>query len=97
MNYSELVDYINRIILLQDNIILFLKNDINYIIKNKIKDDKKIEDIFDKLLNLFQTEEVLTLFKRLCRYYYFINKELVVEYFYLYKEMYLDDDKILKK
>ena len=58
----------------------------------------EIEKLFDNLLNLIQTDEVLNLYKRLGEYYYKINKELVIDYYNIYNEMYLEDDeKILIK
>lgn len=97
MEFNKLKECINKLIFMQEDIVFFLEEEIDEIIEKNIIDDKRVEDIFERLLNLFQTDEVFNLYKKLGRYYYYINKELVIEYCNLYKELYLDEDKILKK
>ena len=91
-NFKEIELLINKVLDLQYVVILDIRNKIEYVINNQIKDDKIIENILEDLLNLFQTDETLSLYKKLCRYYYEINPHLVIDYVYLYKEMYLDDE-----
>ena len=98
MNFNDLKEMINNLLLTQEDVIMFLSDEIDDIIKNNVIDDKEIEKLFDNLLNLIQTDEVLNLYKKLGEYYYKIHKELVIDYYNIYNEMYLEDDeKILIK
>ena len=95
-DYKLIKDSINNLISLQNDYLKYLESKIDSFIEDKIINDKEVEELFESLLNLFQTDKVLELFKKLGRYYYFINKELVLDYFNLYKEMYLDSDEKIK-
>jgi len=66
--------------------------EINYIINSKSIDIKDIERILDSLLECCYSSNILELFKKLCRYYYYINKQAVIEYVELYREMWDNDD-----
>lgn len=63
------------------------KSEVNSIVGNKIKDENRICQLLDALLDLAFDDEVLVLFKRLCRHYYFINKEAAFDYVNAYREM----------
>ena len=89
---KEICNLIKEVMSLQDGYILSLEREIDFIILNKIVDDNKVATIFDNLLNLLQTDKTLELYKKLCRYYYFVNPRLVTDYVYCYKEMYIDED-----
>lgn len=98
MEFDKIKYMINTLLLVQADLVCFLSDEINDIIKNNIVNDKEIEKIFDNLLNLLQTDDVLNLYKKLGEYYYKNNKELVIDYYNIYNEMYLEDDeKILIK
>lgn len=97
MKIEEIKILIDEISELQKDTVKDLEIEINYIINKRIIDDNRVANVFDSLLNLLQTDEVLILFKKLGRYYYYVNPYLVCDYVNFYKEMYLDnDDKILK-
>lgn len=57
------------------------------IINTGTKDDKIIERTLDGLLDFAGNEKILLLYKKLCRYYYYINPVATVSYIKLYKEM----------
>jgi hypothetical protein len=61
------------------------------IINSNCKDENNIELTLDRLLDFCFDNEVLVLYKKLCRYYYDINHEAVKEYVGYYFEMYEDD------
>jgi hypothetical protein len=61
------------------------------IIKEKICNEKQIEHTLDGLLDFACHPEGLKLFKKLCRYYYFINSQAAAEYVMIYKEMWDSD------
>ena len=91
-NIEELVKMIKEIDNLQQIVLKNLNREINYIINNKIVDDKKVESLFEDLLNLLQSKRVLNLYKKLGRYYYFVNSSLVDEYVNIYIDMYCDNE-----
>ena len=66
--------------------------EINYIINSKSTNIKDIERILDSLLGFCYDSNILELFKKLCRYYYYIDKQAVAEYIEFYKEMWDNDD-----
>lgn len=60
---------------------------IDDIIKTNNEDANEIENILDNLLSFLGEEDMLKLFKELCRYYYPINPEAVYEYVQIYREI----------
>ena len=97
MRFESVKILIDEISNVQKYVIKDLEIEINYIIDKRIVDDDRVSRIFDSLLNLLQTDEVLSLFKKLGRYYYFRNPYLVSDYINIYNKMYLDSgEKILK-
>ena len=94
---ESITKMIENLIKLQNKVLIYLEKDINNFIKLKIKNDILAERLFEQLLNLFQTDRVFNLYKKLGVYYYNINPKLVEDYFEIYKEFYLDDEKIIKK
>jgi len=65
---------------------------VDTIIESKSKDSGRIEKLLDDLLSCACDEQILILFKRLCRYYYFINHEAVIFYVNAYRKMWDDDE-----
>jgi hypothetical protein len=57
------------------------------IISTKSKDIKTIEHTLDALCEVAFDDEVLLLFKKLCRYYYDIDPAATVEHIQFYREM----------
>ncbi len=62
------------------------------IIKEQTHDSHRIERCLDGMLGFCSDEEMLALYKTLCRYYYYINPEATVFYVNAYREMW--DDKV---
>jgi len=67
--------------------------EIDLIISTKQKDSNNIEKILDTLLDYAFNEEILMLFKKLCRYYYNINPNATAYYVYSYKELWDNEEK----
>jgi len=67
--------------------------EIDSIITSKATNVKDIERILDSLLGICYDSNILKLFKKLCRYYYYIDKQAVAEYVEMYREMWDSDDK----
>lgn len=64
---------------------------VDSIIRKKITDVKKIQFVLDGVLDFCFDEEMLVIFKRLCRYYYPLDPEAVGFYVRLYLEMWEED------
>ena len=72
------------------------KPQVDYIITTKITDDLTIQHVLDNLLDHACNNEVLILYRRLCRYYFDINPAVTVDYINYYREMWDDDQNDLK-
>ena len=72
----------------------FYKSEVNLIVRMKIKDKERIEQTLDSLLDVAFDENVLKLYKKLCRHYYFIDPRGAAFYVQSYREMY--DEESLK-
>lgn len=94
---SDITPQIKYLLTIQNKVIEDLELRINYIIDNHIIDIHYIESTLDKLLNLIQTDKTVLLYKKLCHYYYFINKEHALEYVQFYLEMYPEEKENIKK
>jgi len=69
-----------------------LRTEVDVVICQRVVDDARIDRLLDSLLNFAgHSEEALALFKRLGRYYYYQNPELVSSYVMAYKEFYDSD------
>ena len=60
----------------------------NDIIDNRITNDNHIQRTLDGLLNLCFDEEILKIYRKLCKYYFNINPQATIDYVNYYKEMY---------
>jgi len=67
--------------------LLIWKPKAEHIIINKRQDVDEIEHTLDALCEVAFDDEILSLFKKLCRYYYNIDPVATVEYIQLYREM----------
>lgn len=61
--------------------------EVEAVIRKKIRDPRQIERLLDGMLDFCFDPALLTLFKRLCRYYYEIDPHATVEYVWAYREM----------
>jgi len=62
--------------------------EVDTLIRNKIKDDKTIQLLLDRILDFCGEEQMLSLFKKLCRYYWDINPQATADYIQYYREIY---------
>lgn len=60
--------------------------EVDALIKNKIKDDVAIQALLDGLLDFCADEQMLLLFKKTCRYYWYINPKATADYINYYRE-----------
>jgi hypothetical protein len=61
---------------------------VDALIHEKKKDDNTIQVLLDRLLDFCGEEQVLTLFKKLCRYYWNINPQATANYINYYRELF---------
>ena len=67
--------------------------EVDAVIRQSVVDDVRVEWLLDNLLNYAgHSEEALALFKRLGRYYYDQNPELITDYVMTYRDLYDSDD-----
>lgn len=62
------------------------------IIRSKSRDIRHIEQTLDHLLDFSCDDEVLLLFKKLCRYYYTIDPVSTAEYVLAYRDLWDSDE-----
>jgi hypothetical protein len=63
------------------------KPEVDDIICNKITDKQRIETALDRLLDVAFDEDILSLYKKLCRYYFLVDQEATISYIQSYREM----------
>ena len=89
MEDKELHDMVIAVIDLSKQRYEIAKNEIEYIMRNNIKDEYIIEKQLDEMLDVlcvYETDEILLTFRRLCRYYFDINPQATADYINFYKQ-----------
>lgn len=87
---ENIINNINS--LAKDNLELFSEI-VEDIISSNCKDENYIETSLDKLLDMCFDENILILYKKLCRYYFDINPQGTKDYVMYYYERYEKDGK----
>ena len=89
MEKEELYYMCRNILDLHRQRFIILKNEIENIIENNIKDDiyiqRKLDELLDVLL-FYENDDTLLVFRKLCKYYFSINPQATVRYINFYKE-----------
>jgi hypothetical protein len=65
----------------------YSKSEIDDIINTKCKDKQRTENTLDHLLDFCFDNDILILFKKLCRYYYQIDRVVTIQYVKDYKDI----------
>ena len=89
MEKQELYDMCKNIIDLNKQRYVIIKDEIEDIIRNNISDNMKIERKLDEMLDIllfYETNESLLTFRKLCKYYFYINPQATVDYINYYRE-----------
>jgi hypothetical protein len=85
------MDEIKKIVMMHKQITEQALNEyavlVNQLILSETKDQNEIEHALDGLLDFCYDDNILILYKKLCRYYYYINQEATVFYVNSYREM----------
>ncbi|MCL2383686.1 MAG: hypothetical protein FWC79_06115 [Oscillospiraceae bacterium] len=87
---KELYSLVKKVVEIRDQKYDIVKNEVNYILKNKVKEDMRIQRTLDILFEFCEENEGLLLYKKLCKYYYDINQIVTIDYIRYYKEEYED-------
>lgn len=98
MDKKEIMDLGNAIKTLQREAVrqtlLIWKPEAERIINTNSKDINAIEHTLDALCEVAFDDEILIVFKKLCRYYYDIDQQATVEQIQFYREMWDNNDEI---
>lgn len=88
MEKEKIFDMCRELIELQKQQYEIVKREIDGIINNKIRNEMYIERKLDEMLDilfLYENDDTLLTFRKLCRYYYGINPQATADYIMLYK------------
>lgn len=72
--------------------VVLYETQVNAIIIAKNTNEKEIQRTLDGMLDFCFHNDMLLLFKKLCRYYYDINPHATADYIRYYKELWDTDD-----
>ena len=98
MDIENIKELGNAIVTLQREAVrktlLYWKPEAERIINEKSKDINAIEHTLDALCEAAFDDEVLVVFKKLCRYYYDIDPQATAEQINFYREMWDNEEDI---
>lgn len=89
MENQELYDMFKAIIDLNKQRYVIVKDEIEEIIRNNIKNERYIERKLDEMLDIlsfYENDDTLLTFRKLCKYYFDINPQATVDYINYYRE-----------
>ena len=69
----------------------FYVPEVKSIVDGNSKDIRRIEHALDTLLDVAFDDDILMLFKKLCRHYYYIDPQATANYIYGYRDMWGED------
>lgn len=89
MEKHELYDMCKTIIDLNKQKYLIVKDEIEKIIRDNVKDERYIERKLDEMLDIllfYENDDILLLFRRFCKYYFSINPLVTAQYINYYRK-----------
>ena len=72
--------------------VVIYENEVSNIIQSKCTDTKEIEQTLEKMLDFCFDPSMLLVFKKLCRYYFEINRHTTATYIMYYQELWDSED-----
>jgi len=69
--------------------------EVESILRDQCREPQRIERLLDGMLDFCFDDEMLRLYKKLCRYYFKMDPEATASYVYAYREMW-DEEEDLK-
>jgi hypothetical protein len=88
MPFSDINAIVGQFSNLANEALRVYKPIVNEIIEKQSQDENHIQRTLDYLLDFCFDEKLLTLYRRLCRYYWDINPQATANYIDYYREMY---------
>jgi len=86
-----MIEEIKKLIELQQQLakqaVDIYKQEVDEIIRSKTTDDNKIQLTLDYMLSFCFDDQMLLLYKKLCRYYWDLNPHATADYINYYREM----------
>ncbi len=89
MEKQELYDMCKTIIDLNKQKYEVIKDEIEKIIRDNVRDEMYIQRKLDGMLDIllfYENDDNLLLFRRLCKYYFSINPQITAQYINYYRE-----------
>lgn len=86
--YKDLSGGIGETSKMFDSVYPQLEQELNYIISNKITNEDRIGHLFDNILNMCFMKDGSHLYKKLCQYYYSIDKDTTLRYIESYNDFF---------
>lgn len=83
----ELKELIKQSQRLSEDAVIIYKDIVEDLIISEVKDNNQIELTLDYMLPFCNNNDMLLLYRKLCRYYFYINPEATVDYINMYREM----------
>ena len=96
MDTDEIVNAIKEIIDSQKGYLNILEEYFMFIKYRNITRISEIEHLLDNVLSMFQTDETIDLYIRICKYYHAIDRDGANDYAQFYLEFY-DDDSVIRE
>ena len=90
--YKDLLGGIRDASKMFDSVYPQLEQELNDIIANKITNEDRIGHLFDNILNMCFMKDGSELYKRLCQYYYTIDKDSTLSYIESYNDFFDEED-----
>lgn len=72
---KEFIDLVNQLVTLKKEMFNSIKNNVDYIIINNIRDKQYIENTLDNLFECCYDDESISYYNKLCQYYELVDKE----------------------
>lgn len=92
--FSNIEDLVKSFQRLSNDACAIYEPQVNDIIRSQSKDIKQIEWLLTYMLDFCSNDNMLLLFKKLCRYVYFIDPEIAYFYVNQYREMWDNEEDV---
>lgn len=93
---TEMVQTIRKIAVAQQQIAHKAKQQYSFevesILRDQCRDPRRIERLLDGMLDFCFDDEMLCIYKKLCRYYFKIDPKATVSYVNAYREMWDEEE-----